>query len=235
MRRSALEGTLGDLDLGSLLGFLRSGSVTGRLAFGAPGTGVVLFVDGCASLGIADPVARIDSLFVGSGLVEEHHWDDVVAKARRSSLAEALTERGVPEERVREIIRAHALAALALTEPATPFSFEPGVRPDFDTGVRMEPSDLLGGLDETRARLVAAMRRVGSWDHRPLLRRHLPRNLDRVTISASDWAVITAVDGCRSAREICAATGSDPVSVVSSLARMIELKMLEMSPPKVSE
>jgi hypothetical protein len=57
---------------------------------------------------------------------------------------------------------------------------------------------------------------------------------DRITLDSDHWPVFSAIDGARSAAEIVALLGADPLEVCEALAALLGAGLLKLSPPSAA-
>src|SRR5262249_13686232 len=111
-RRSALEGTLADLSLDELLGFLAAGRRGGVVEVRGSAAGVVALHDGRLTIALSENGPTLQQVFVGSGLTTTDGWWAATAAAQRgTALADAVIDAGADPADVERVLREQTIGA----------------------------------------------------------------------------------------------------------------------------
>jgi hypothetical protein len=198
----ALEGTLVDLPLDLLLGFLAVGRHTGTISFGGEHAATLSLRDGRVTLGLLD---------------EGPSRDDLEAPAPGDT------------ERREASAHDHLLTVLArlLIERDVPFTFIPGEPHDLGTAVSEPTEDLLASAETRAVAWVDLRRTVPSDDLVLRLRRRLPAEAPTVTLTADEWALATTVDGRTGLIGLARRAEQSLFTTVRAAARLLELGAAE--------
>jgi hypothetical protein len=222
---AALEGTLDDFSISSLLRFLAGSRHSGTLTVSSAPPSVVCFEDGAVTLGgPADP----DQLKVGlvsAGVVRQGGWERARASAGRDRpLLEELVRSGAATNAtlLDAVYESTVNTVFELLLPSTAsFSFASGVEHPLGHGYRFD-SDAVVNDAQRRLRIWKQIAEViPSTSVVVDLVDQLPINTELVTFSREEWPVLTAVDGHRDVAAIITHTGLSAFGVCGVLHRFV--------------
>jgi hypothetical protein len=223
---AALEGTLEDFSIASLLRFLAGSQHSGTLTIAAAQATVICLDQGRITLAGAADVEQLRTGLISAGVVRADGWEAAVRSSRQGG-------RPLTEELVRSGATMRATLADALYEQtvntvfelllpsAAPFWFVSGVDHPLGEGHRFD----------NEAVIADAQRRLRTWKRIAevipstsivvRLAEQLPLNTELVTLSREEWPVLAAVDGRRDVAAIITHTGLSAFGVCGVLHRFI--------------
>ena len=223
---AALEGTLDDFSISSLLRFLAGSQQSGTLTVSTAPPSVVCLDHGSVTLaGPADP-DQLRAGLVSAGVLRPGGWE-------RAQLSAAGEGRPLADELVRSGATTRATLVDALYEatvntvfelllPSTAaFAFASGIEHPLGSGYRFDSEAVLADA-QRRLRLWKQIAQViPSTSVVVRLVEQLPINTELVTFSREEWPVLTAVDGRRDVAAIIDHTGLSPFGVCGVLHRFV--------------
>jgi hypothetical protein len=230
-RRSALEGTLADLSLGELFGFLAAGRRSGVIELRGVTAGVVALHDGRLTIALSESGPTLQQVFVGSGLTTTDGWWEATAAAQRGAgLADAVIDAGADPADVERVLREQTIGAVfeLLLPSRDPFVFTPGATHPIGHRFTFEPDPVLAEA----GRRVSVWKRIAEAIPSTAMVmvpvRRLPTT--SVTITEADWTVLALLDGRRSIADIIRELGMSAFAVCSVLHDLREAKLVEPRP-----
>ncbi len=225
---SALAGTLDELSLHELLGFLAETGQSGVIEFAGRSPAVVVVHQGRVTVALSENGPTLQQVFIGSGITDADGWWDASAQARRDgSLCDAVIDAGADPTRVEQVLHDQTLGTIfELTLPSNDrFSFSPGATHPLGTRFTFDHRELL----------AEAERRVEAWK---VIAESVPstalvmapvRHLasDSVTITAADWDVLSLLDGRRTVADIIRELGMSAFGVCATVHRLRQAALVE--------
>lgn len=223
-----LSGSLRDLGLAPLLEFLAAGHQSGVVELTGSTPGLVALYEGAITLALSEHGPTLRQVFIGSGLTSPDDWWQASGEGHRSgSLVDSVIERGADPDDVRRVLYEQAVGALfeLLLPSDDEFSFVVGATHPLGTRFRWPVADVLAEAGQrVRAwKTIATSIPSTSLVMRPV--RRLPT--ETVTLSASDWSVLTVLDGQRSIADILRELGSNAFAVCSTLHHLRGVGLVE--------
>ena len=223
---AALEGTLDDFSISSLLRFLAGSRQSGTLTVSTAQPSVVCFEEGAVTLaGPADP-DQLEAGLVSAGVLRPGAW----ARARAGAAGQG---RPLADELVRSGATTNATLVDALYEstvntvfelllPSTAsFSFASGVDHPLGHGYHFDSGAVVNDA-QRRLRIWKQIAEViPSTSVVVELIDQLPINTELITFSREEWPVLTAVDGRRDVAAIITHTGLSAFGVCGVLHRFL--------------
>jgi hypothetical protein len=234
MGSNMLTGTLDDFDLRQVFRLLSIAHQTGKLSVAGPaGGGRIFFRDGLVYHAESD-VRREGygrKLVRGGKLTElELRRTLEYCAAHGTGLGEALVTRGlVAREDLERALRQEieeVVLSLFRNERGR-FAFEGGEQVESDTVIQLPVESLLEEDSET------LRRRVPSLNTAFVKASISPSDDIEISITWEEWSLIALIDGRRSVGEIGARLGTDALSVMSGLRRLLTVGLvsLTVNPP----
>jgi hypothetical protein len=227
---AALEGSLEDLPVRELLGFLAASKRTGVVEISGTTPGLLVLHEGELVLALSDSGPTLQQVFIGSGLTTSDGWWEATTAGHRSgSLVDAVLEGGAEADQLERVLREQTVGAVfELILPSKDhFVFSPGA-------THPVGHHFVFGLDEV---VAEADERVAAWKviaesipstsivMRPV--RFLPG--ESVTVNAADWTVLALLDGHRSIADIIRELGMSAFSVCNVLHQLRTAGIVEVA------
>ncbi len=235
-----LAGSLNEftmLDVFSLLATTRKTGVVnladnGNTDPGGPDvTGRVWVIGGQISFAVAEVTqAPLVARLLHSGEIEEDAIRDVVgahAPDATTTVADALTSLGLPDDRVREVIRDQVVDALfdmSLWEDGN-FSFSARGDDDAaaDSGPTFPSDEIMDAVQDRLQEWVTISRAIPAHDLVPGLVTQAPTGpTGQVLVDPRKWEVMTLIDGARTVADVISLTGQGVFTVCKLLAGMVD-------------
>lgn len=218
---SALAGSLDELPLGDLLGFLAGTAQSGVLEFTGRSPAVVVVHEGRVTVALSESGPTLQQVFIGSGITDADGWWEASALARRDgSLCDAVIANGADPVRVEQVLRDQTLGTVfELALPSRDrFTFAPGASHPLGTRFAFDHTELL----------AEAERRVEAWK---VIAESVPSTSlvmapvrhvegESVTIAAADWDVLALLDGRRTVADIIRELGMSAFAVCAAIHRL---------------
>ena len=233
-RASALVGTLTDLPLPDLLGFLTASGQTGAVHFSGPVPAEVHLEDGRVVFADTHGDPSLERHLVAAGLAAAAVSTATAAAGRGVPWADALVDAGVPAVEVRGALYDHTVNALfeLLVASDDEFSFEAGaesIEPGSRVGGRfpMELESLLADAERRRRRWATISASVPSTALVLRIAPALPAATTSVTLSADDWTVLASLDGRRMLSDTVRDLGRTSFSVCETAHRRLGDAVIE--------
>jgi len=227
---AALEGTLDDFSIASLLRFLagsqRSGTLSIAAGSAAAQPSVVCLDDGTITLAGPADVEQLRTGLISAGVVRAGGWEEAVRAARASG-------RPLAEELVRTGATMRTTLADALYEQTVNTVFELLLPSDAHFWFASIVEHPLGSGHhfDNEAVLADAQRRLRTWKRIAelvpstalvvRLADQLPLTTELATLSREEWPVLAAVDGRRDVAAIITHTGLSAFGVCGVLHRFL--------------
>jgi len=233
-RASALVGTLTDLPLPELLGFLTRSGQTGVARFTGPVPAEVHLEDGRVVFADTGGDPTLDRHLAASGLDAATVVAAAAATGRGVAWADALVDAGIPAVEVRGALYDHTVNALfeLLLSTDDEFAFDPGTDAT-DGGQRiggrfpMELESLLADAERRRRQWTTISATVPSTAVVLRIAPSLPGGVPSVTLSADDWKVIASFDGRRMLSDTVRDLGRTSFSVCEVVHRLLGTGVIE--------
>lgn len=227
-RAYSLSGSLDELTLSELIGFLASSGLTGVIELSGRNPGTIAMHDGRLTVAAAHGGQSLQEVVVGSGAVSDRVWRDSSLRASSDSpLIDLLIEAGAGPDLLAEVMREHAIGSLAelILSREGEFEFtadaddEIGSTISFETGALLE--DVHGRVEAWReiAKLIPSTSCVMR------LVRHLP--VEHTTVDAEHWTLLALADGHTTVAEMVTELGVSAFTVLERLHELVEAGLVE--------
>lgn len=227
-RGPALAGTLDDLALDELLGFLASTRRSGLLECFGRNPGLVALHEGDVTVAVSDAGPTLQQVFIGSGITDAAGWGEALALAERGTpLVETFLAAGADPERVRTVLYEQTVGAVfeLLLPSDDRFVFLPEEPHEVGHRFRFAVEPLLAD----------ARRRIDAWrviaeaiPTTSLVMRLTPSlPAPQVTITADEWHVLSRVDGHATIADIIRTLGMSAFAVCGVLHRLRDAGVVE--------
>lgn len=230
--RPALSGDFADLAPGDLLGLLGAGGKSGIVrCTGARATDIALH-QGEVTWAESGSGAQLEAIVRAAGSADAATIDEAVASARRSgSLAGALLDAGVEQQRVSDVLLDHTTSELAELVSLGAGSFEFFEGATHALGAELSwPVALVLATVEERVRGLAEQREVVPSDAAPVLLAELPPGPGGdeapVVLQPDEWRVAVAVGDGRGVAAIAGRTGWSPYRVRGIVCHLVARNLM---------
>ena len=228
-RASALSGTLADLPLPDLLGFLVKSGGSGVLTLTGPVAATIEIEGGRVAFAETDGDPSVEAHLRAGGID-----DDLVTTAERSAdrgvaLSDALVDSGAAAVDLRAVLYEHTVNTLfeLLGAPDDHFDFDPDRRGRVGARFAVELEPLLADADRRRRSWATIAKSVPSTAVTFCWSRALGADMPSVTITAHDWVILSRLDGSRSLADVVKDVGRTSFAVCEAAHRLLTSGVIE--------
>lgn len=228
-RASALSGTLADLPLPDLLGFLVRSGGRGVLTLTGPVPATIELDAGRVAFAETEGDPSIEAHLRSAGID-----DDLVTTAERAAsrglpLSDALVDGGAATVDLRAVLYEHTVNTLfeLLGAPDDHFLFDPEGRGRVGSRFSVELEPLLADADRRRRSWATIATSVPSTAVVLRWTRNLGKDAPSVTVTADDWTILSRLDGTQSLADVVREVGRTSFSVCEAAHRLIGAGLLE--------
>lgn len=221
----ALRGTLDDLPLPEVLALLARTEATGQLHVGGAHGGSLWLADGQVYAAATDGGPSMWDSFVRTGVVTPAAWEEATAAMSEGggSLPEALVGRGADPGAVARVLEERVVTAVfeLMLQVGAPFEFRTGEHHPGGRHQGFGVEDVLDAVTRRLAKWKEIAASIPSTAVVTRIRPALPPGVDEVTVAASEWHVLAALDGRRTVAEVVRSLGMSAFDVCAVLHRLI--------------
>lgn len=232
-------GTLADLPLPDLLGFLTRSGQTGVVRFSGPVPAEVHLEGGRVVFADTDGDPSLERHLTAAGLDATAVAAAAAAAGRDVPWADALVDAGIPAVEVRGALYDHTVNALfeLLLTSDDEFAFDPttgdgatatpGLTSRVGGRFPMELESLLADAERRRRQWATISATVPSTALVFRIAPALPDGVPSVTMTADDWKVVASLDGRRMLSDTVRDLGRTSFSVCEAVHRLLSTGVIE--------
>lgn len=218
---AALEGNLGELPLFELLGLLARSSQSGTVYFATSTGAAVTLADGELTFATADPALSLRELLLRRAVTSEAGWSAALDQ-RDLDIGVALVRSGANSIEIQQTVLEQIVATLHLAQSwhDVEFRFLTGSRKVIGPGLAISVEHARHLVDERTRAWDEMYDTIPSVDVAARLVAEPPVSDGLLTIDASDWPVLVAIDGHRTIAELAVPAQRSPFQAAQSVCRL---------------
>jgi hypothetical protein len=221
-------GTLDTVSVTEVLGLMAKRGKSGALHLWGPSTGVVELLEGDVAFATARADDDLGSELVRVGFLTEDDWQEAIVSADAARhVAGVLRRRGVDPGRLHAHVRKQTEEAIwELDRWWGEFSFEPTSDDPLAGAFRHPIPSLLVSVRRRDSAWVELQKVVPSTDHLIATAPVTPGDDEELTLSRSQYRLLTSVDGTRSVAQLAADLGGGLFRTCELVAGLVQAGLL---------